>query len=177
MSKLQKINSVVTGALMLAFSIMLFVARKDGYYFIVGVISTMMVIGAVGMLWYYFRLARFMVGGRYVLYQGVIFLDLGLFTFSLTDVPLIYIILYLIVINAVAGAIDMGLAINARRTGSPSWKLKFSAGFVELGMAALCLLKIHSTDMVVIIYAIGVAYAGLVRIVSAFRNTETVYIQ
>lgn len=177
MTKLQRINNFVTGVIMLLFCVLLVALNTRGYPFIILVLSVMMLFGAIRMLWYYFSIARMMVGGKWILYQGVVYLDLALFTFSLTDVPLIYVTLYLVVVNAVAGIVDMGLAINAKRSNAPSWKLKFSAGFIELGMALLCLLNIRSTSIVVYIFAAGVAYGGLVRIISAFRKSGVVYIQ
>lgn len=177
MTKLQRINSFVTGVIMLLFCVLLMAMNTDGYIFIIAVLSLVMFCGAVKMLWYYFTIARLMVGGKWILYQGVVYLDLALFTFSLNDVPLIYVTLYLVAVNAIAGVVDMGLALNGHKAGAPSWKLKFSAGLVELGMALICLFNIRSTSVVVYVYAIGVAYGGIVRIVSAFREDRVVYIQ
>lgn len=177
MSKLQRVNSFVTGILMVLFAGLLVLDPKNNFILIVAALSIFMMLGAIKMLWYYFTTARLMVGGRRILYQGIIYLDLALFTWSLNDVPMIYIILYLIAINAFAGVVDMGLAINAKKSNAPSWRLKFSAGVVELGMAILCMVFIRSTNIVVWVYALGVAYSGLVRIIDAFRKTEVVYIQ
>jgi hypothetical protein len=177
MSKLQRVNSFVTGTLMILFAGLLVLDPKNNFILIVAALSIFMMLGAIKMLWYYFTTAKLMVGGRRILYQGIIYLDLALFTWSLNDVPMIYIILYLIAINAFAGVVDMGLAINAKKSNAPSWRLKFSAGVVELGMAILCMVFIRSTNIVVWVYALGVAYSGLVRIIDAFRKTEVVYIQ
>ena len=177
MSKLQRVNSFVTGILMVLFAGLLVLDPKNNFILIVAALSIFMMLGAIKMLWYYFTTARLMVGGRRILYQGIIYPDLALFTWSLNDVPMIYIILYLIAINAFAGVVDMGLAINAKKSNAPSWRLKFSAGVVELGMAILCMVFIRSTNIVVWVYALGVAYSGLVRIIDAFRKTEVVYIQ
>ena len=177
MSKLQRINSFVIGVLMILFCVLLVLDPKNNYIFIVAALAIVMMVGAIKMLWYYFTTAKLMVGGRKILYQGIIYLDLALFTWSLNNVPMIYVILYLVAMNAFAGIVDMGLAINAKKANAPSWKLKFSAGVVELGMAILCLIFIRSTNIVVWVFAIGVAYSGLVKIIDAFRKTEVVYIQ
>ena len=177
MSKLQRINSFVIGVLMILFCVLLVLDPKNNYIFIVAALAIVMMVGAIKMLWYYFTTAKLMVGGRKILYQGIIYLDLALFTWSLNNVPMIYVILYLVAMNAFAGIVDVGLAINAKKANAPSWKLKFSAGVVELGMAILCLIFIRSTNIVVWVFAIGVAYSGLVKIIDAFRKTEVVYIQ
>ena len=177
MSKFQRINSFVIGVLMILFCVLLVLDPKNNYIFIVAALAIVMMVGAIKMLWYYFTTAKLMVGGRKILYQGIIYLDLALFTWSLNNVPMIYVILYLVAMNAFAGIVDMGLAINAKKANAPSWKLKFSAGVVELGMAILCLIFIRSTNIVVWVFAIGVAYSGLVKIIDAFRKTEVVYIQ
>ncbi len=177
MTKLQRLNSFMTGVLMLAFCGLLIYDPKNNLVFMTFVISIVLIVEALMMLWYYFTMAKLMVGGKKILYQGVVFLDLALFTLSLSDVPLIYIILYLIAINAVAGTIDMALAVNAHQAGAPSWKLRFSAGFIELFMALLCLANLHSVRIVVFVYVASLSYTAIVKIVSAFRKTEVVYIQ
>ena len=177
MTKLQRAGSMITGVLMILFSLLLIIDMKHNYIYVVAALTIVMTFSAIRMLWYYFTSARLMVGGKRILYRGIIFLDLAIFTGSLTDVPLIYIVLYLVAFNGFAGIVDMGLAINAKRANSPTWKLKLSAGVVELGMALLCLCFIHNINVAVYVYAIGVAYAGLVRIISAFKKTEVVYIQ
>ena len=177
MSKLERLNSLVTGILMILFCVLLVLDPKNNFPLIIAALSIFMLLGAIKMLWYYFTMAKLMVGGKKILYQGVVFLDLALFTLSLSDVPLIYIILYLIAINAVAGTIDMALAVNAHQTGAPSWKLRFSAGFIELFMALLCLANLHSVRIVVFVYVASLSYTAIVKIVSAFRKAEVVYIQ
>ena len=161
---------------MILFCVILVMDPKNNYVFIVAALAVAMMVGAIRQLWYYFSTAKLMVGGRRILYHGIIDLDLAIFTWSMNDVPMIYVMLYLIGMNAFAGIVDLGLALNARQTKSP-WKLRFSAGVVELGMAILCLVFIRSTSIVVWVFSIGVTYAGIVRIVDAFRKTDLVYIQ
>ena len=150
---------------------------KSNFLLITLIISCVLLIEALRMLWYYFTTAKLMVGGKQILYQGVIFLDLALFSFSLSDVPLIYIILYLIAVNAVAGVVDIGLAVQAHSAGAPIWKLRFSAGFIELCLALICLGNINNINIVTYVYVISLAYTAIVKIVSALRKNEVVYIQ
>ena len=177
MSKLQRVNSFVVGVLMILFCVLLVIDPKNNYVLVVIALSVYMMFLSVKMLWYYFTTAKLMVGGRKILYQGIVDLDIALFTLSLNNVPMIYVILYLIAMNGFAGVVDIGLAINAREAKSPAWRLRLSVGIVEVGMAVLCLVFIRSTNIVVWVFSIGVVYAGVVKIIDAFRKTEVVYIQ
>ena len=107
----------------------------------------------------------------------IIMIDMGLFTASLTDVPVVYMMLYLVGLHLFSGVIDMMRALEAKRLKSGSWKLQLFEGMVNVILAVLCLLHIRSFAVAVLIYAAGLAWSGLIRIVRALRKTAIAYIQ
>ena len=85
MTKTRRILSFGQGIFLLAFALMLVVFPEGALPVIAGLFGIGMTLRGLGTLLYYFRMARFMVGGKRVLYTGLIFLDFGIFTAALYD--------------------------------------------------------------------------------------------
>ncbi|MCR4763249.1 MAG: DUF308 domain-containing protein [Lachnospiraceae bacterium] len=177
MTKLQRIKSIVTGVIMIATAILLIQMPSDGYLVILAILSVGMVVSGTGTLIYYFSMARFMVGGRRMLYKGILLLDFGFFTMSLSDIPRFYILLYLLGIHAFSGFVEVLRAREAKGYGSGVWKGKLFHGLLDIAMAVACVTFIRQPGTAVIIYSLGLIYSALLRIVSAFQKTKMIYIQ
>ena len=136
-----------------------------------------LIVSGIRSLIYYFSMARHMVGGRTVLYRAVIILDIGLFTTSLTNVPLYFMVLYLAGMHGFAGAIDILRALESRKLQTKSWKLTLSQGIINMGIAGVCLTFIGTMEISVLVYGLGLIYSGVMRVIQAFRKTEVIYIQ
>ena len=176
MTKIQRAKEVLFGLVMVFVGVIFCITPNESYPFITALLCLGMTFRGVALLIFYFRMARYTVDGRSLLYQAVIMIDLGLFTGALTQVPLMYVMLYLIAIHMFTGGIDILRANEARKFGS-AWKSKFFGGVVNILLAIACLIFIKVTSIAVMIYAIGVVYAGVMRIIQAFRKTSMVYIQ
>ena len=176
MTIVQRFRNALVGLIMIIFGVIFFINPDKSYPFITSVISLTMLFKGFGFLLFYFKMARYMVDGRTILYQAIILIDLGLFTWSMTQVPLIYVMLYLVAVNMFAGAVDILRALEARRYGS-SWKLTMAAGVISVLLAAMCLVFIKVTKIAVMIYAAGMIYSGIMRLIQSFRRTRMVYIQ
>ena len=55
---------------MIAFALLLLSSPEEGYEAVVYVLAAAFIVTAVSMLLYYFTMARFMVGGRVILFRG-----------------------------------------------------------------------------------------------------------
>lgn len=148
----------------------------EAYMIVVGILSLGLAIAGIKDIVYYFTMARHMVGGKMILIQGVIILDFAIVTGSLTDVPKIYILLYLIGVHAFSGVIEILRAMEARREVDGPWKMKFYHGVVNLTLATACLIFIRQSNTALIIYSIGLMYSAIVRLFDAFRKTTFVVI-
>lgn len=129
---------------------------------------------------FYYSLARYMTGGKIILYLGVILLDFGIFTMTVSDKPEIYIILYLMIMHVFTGTVEILRMLEAKRLSSPSWKLSLSSGIVNIivGIAAFVMGAVFgSTNAIVYIYCAGIFYSAAIRIINSFRKTAMVYIQ
>ncbi len=149
----------------------------NAYLFVIAVLTLGLAIKGLKEIIFYFTMARHMVGGKMILIQGVIVLDFALLTGSLSDVPKIYILLYLVAINAFTGVVEILRAMEARRTVSGPWKMKFSHGIVNFLLALSCFIFIRQTHTALIIYSIGLFYSAVMRIANSFRRTTFILIK
>ncbi len=177
LSRFQKVVNCIRGGLAIIAAVYMCAWPEDGYLFVVAVIGLSMITSGVNKILFYITMARFMVGGKYILYMGIILLQFGFFTWSLDDVPKIYIMIYLIIINAFAGLIDILNARESLKYGSPAYKKELLKGVINLTMALLCIIFIKYMKAAVFIYSAGLFYSGAVRIQEVFEKKEMVYIK
>ena len=71
---------------------------KDAYASVIVFMALGFFVTSVATLGYYFTMAKYMVGGRMILYRGVVLFDFAILTGSITDVPRFYVIIYLAVL-------------------------------------------------------------------------------
>lgn len=173
----QRIKSILIGVLIFLGAVIMIALPEDGFIIAAAILSLSLFIYGVKTLIYYFTMSRHMVGGRIMLYIAVVVLDLGMFTMMMTNIPKIYIVLYLLVIYAFTGAISVLRALEAKKYQAPSWRFSLISGIINLVIAILCVVFISSTRMIVYFYCVGLIYSAIVRIVTAFRKTAIVYIQ
>ena len=165
MNNLQRVGAVVTGILMLITGAILFWFPEEGTYIVAIILAAALFLMGAQLLIYYFTMARRMVGGKSVLLLGIFLLDFCAFTVTILDEPGVMIMMYLV-----------GWAREAR-THRGAWKLKALTGVVKICIAAACTIHWSNMPVLTMIYSIGLCYAAIARIISAFRKTEVVYIQ
>jgi uncharacterized membrane protein HdeD (DUF308 family) len=144
----------------------------EAYMLVIWVLAAGLAIRGIKDIVFYFVMARHMVGGKMILFQGVVVLDFAILTGSLSDVPKIYILLYLIGVHAFSGAIETLRAMEARKKVAGPWKLKLGHGIINFLLALSCLIFIRQTHTALIIYSIGLIYSAAIRILSAFQRTS-----
>ena len=149
---------------------------NSAYKVAVFILSISLLFYSIRQLTYYIRMARQMVGGRAILYRAIITFDLAVFTRSLTDVPAVYVMLYLIILHLITGGIGIMGALEAKSEGG-HWKLSLARSMVDVLIAVLCMIFIRSIAIATVIYGIGLIYTGVMRIIGAFRRNAIVFIQ
>ncbi len=177
MTVMQRIRNVFIGIVMIICASIISLGGEEAYELIILIYGGTLLFNGITRLIYYFTMTRYMVDGKTMLYIGVIFIDFGIFTFTLTDVPIIYLILYVLGIHAFSGLVDILRALETKKYGGTSWKLNFSYGVANILMALLCIFLIKTPTFSVYVYCLGIVYSGIIKIVNAFRRTAVVYIQ
>ena len=176
MSKLQRIRSIVIGLIMLLVALTILSDPKDGYHIVALILTFSFLVAGFRYLIYYFRMARQMVGGKRILYLSLIILDFAVLTFSMTQFPSTYVVLYLLAIYAFSGLVHLMQANQARQMQSPAWFKDALQGLFDLGIVAACLYNLHNPQVLTVIYAMGMTFSAFRRIISGFKKTSIVYI-
>ncbi|MBQ1453571.1 MAG: hypothetical protein IIZ23_06345 [Ruminococcus sp.] len=178
MSKIQRVQTIIIAVFIIAASIFMMLITPDSALNIMaGILSISLFIYGVRRLIYYFSMARHMVGGRLMLYLGIVIFDFGMLTLMMASIPRFYIALYLIAVFAFSGIIDVARSLETMLFRSSSWKFRLFSGLISIAVAILCIVYINSADMLVYFYCAGLIYSAVARIITAFRKTEIVYIQ
>ena len=178
MNSIQRIKKFLSGLVMLLGSLLLIVEPEEGYYIIAFLLSISLLLTGVRAMVYYFTMARNMVGGKSILYRALILTDLGIFTLTTITIPKIYLICHLLISHAFSGLVDMLKAIEDKKLQSSSWRMSFLYGLGNLltAVAAFVCVLNQSTELVVDIYCIGLAYSGMIQMAASFRKTAVIYI-
>jgi uncharacterized membrane protein HdeD (DUF308 family) len=180
MTGIRRVFEILIGGAAVAIGVLLIHYPKQGLMAAVGLLSITMTVRGAGAMVYYARMARHMVGGRRLLYRGMLFLDLGILTSTVGRYSTVVIIMYLAGLHIFYGAVGLLKGREALRMKSPVWKAEIATGAASIFIAVLTLIAgfiVKSSALLVYIYAAGLIYAGLVRIISSFRKTAIVYIQ
>ena len=83
MTSIQRIEKILVGLLMLACCALMVYEPDVGFYVVALILALMMLIYALRCFIFYFSMARHMVGGKSLLFRGIIVLDLAVFTISM----------------------------------------------------------------------------------------------
>ena len=158
---------------------LILIDKKYSISLILAIIGIGMTLKGIGVLYYYLTMARSMVGGRYTLYWGILYLDLGILSGSLSGHPAVFAIIYIAAVNVFSGVVSILRARESRASGA-HWRLRMAYGAVQVLMAAAVILSgviYRNITLAIYTYAAGLVYSGVSDIVSAFRRTSIVYIQ
>ncbi|MCQ2401630.1 MAG: hypothetical protein MJ059_06880 [Lachnospiraceae bacterium] len=176
MTTVKRIENILIGLLMIFAAVAIIIRPDEGYAFVVGILGLSLLVIGIKTLVYYFAMAIHMVGGKMILYEGIILTDLGLFSSSLATLPKAYVMIYLVLYNLIEGGINVMSAMESKKQGAP-WKKKMGEGLLNIAFAILCIAMGGSVNIMVEVYAAGMIISAISRIAKAFRKTAIVYIQ
>ncbi len=172
----KKLQKILFGIVMILVGVALFVFGEDAYMIIIAIFSLSLELMGIRFLWFYIRMARHMVGGRSILFRGILFLDAGIFTGSLVWVPRIYVLVYLAGTLAFSGLVNI-VGANEARGLHGRWRFKAFEGVGKVLIALCVLLFMRSGEEVVDICAAGFIFSAIMNIASAFRRQQVITIQ
>ncbi len=177
MGKARRVFYVMTGLLTIFFGLFMYVTFGEEYKLVIVILEVMLFFRGIRLLFYFITMARHMVSGKVILYEAIFFLDMGLFTMNLDDVPQVYAMLYLIAGLALSGVIDILRTREIRRLESGHWKYQVFTGVVKIGISVFCLLSLNSPHILVSLYSFGLVHSGVARVTSGVRPAAIVYIE
>ena len=177
MSKSRRILDIIVAAVMVFCSVIMFIVPDAGYQLVLLILEISLLFNGVRLLYYYFSMARYKVGGISYLYKGIIYIDAGLFALNLHNVPQAFAMLYLIATHVISGGKDILQANQARKMEAGHWRYQLVYGIIKIGGAITCLFFINSTLVVTYLYAIGLLHSAVTKVITALRKSAVVYVQ
>lgn len=180
MTKFGRVMNAISALFMIAVAVlMFFLDAIHGLKLVMIVVQAGMTLRGLQAIVYYFSMARHMVGGKNVLFRGMIFLDLGVLAGTIFEHPAVYILIYISALHIFTGAVSALRANESRKIGS-SWRLKMAYGITNIALAlivVICGIAFGRLSIAVWVYSVGLIYSSVLNIISSFRKTEIVYIQ
>ena len=176
MNVMERIVNILIGVFLIFMCLLMALVPETGYLLMALILTFLLLLAGIRYLLYYLTMARHMVGGKTILFYGIITLDVGLIALSFAGIPEFY-LLYLLIYYGFTGAIQLLRALEAKKYGASSWRLNLVTGIINVGVAVLCICFIRSTTVALYVFCLGLFYSACVRIVTAFRRTAVVYIQ
>ena len=180
MTRFGRVMNAISALFMIAVAVlMFFLDAIHGLKLVMIVVQAGMTLRGLQAIVYYFSMARHMVGGKNVLFRGMIFLDLGVLAGTIFEHPAVYILIYISALHIFTGAVSALRANESRKIGS-SWRLKMAYGITNIALAlivVICGIAFGRLSIAVWVYSIGLIYSSVLNIISSFRKTEIVYIQ
>ena len=175
MSITRRIYRIFVGVMMLLAGVILIAFPEDGHYIVVFILDISLLLYGIKLLIYYFTMARFMVEGIMTLYKSIIVIDLGMFVFGMSEIPQRLTMLYLVLVLAFDGLVDVLKSIDTKKIDPTSGDRQFMFGTVKLIIAICCMFSLSSVKLMTYIFCIGLIHSALANIISAFRRTAMVY--
>ncbi len=176
MNRLQRIRSFLSGIVMLLGGVALIFFEDKSLTLITLIIGISLLVMGLNALFYYFTMARYMVGGKAALVSALFMLDFGAFTIAMYDASRLVTLMYLTGLYAFTGLVSILRAIEIRRYKGP-WKLRLAQGVGSAVIAAACIFSRGDGALLVLLYSAGLIYSAILRIIAAFRKTELVFVQ
>ena len=176
MTKRERFSNLLIAAILVFVCILLDSQPKEGCIFVIVILSISFIVKGIRTLVYYFRLARFSIGGRSILYSGIVTLDIGIFTTLMIDLPNRVGAIYLIGTLLFSGLVSILRALEAKKVKNMStFRFKLIFGLLHVVFSAVCLFFIDSPRTLVYLFSFTAFYSAIMRVISAFKKTTIVY--
>lgn len=176
MSSIRRTFKILYGLFLMASAILLLTMPEDGAEIVILILDIALLIYGFRRLFYYFTMARHMVGGIMTLYKSIILIDFGLFVFFLYKMPYRLMMIYLISVMGFHSVTSILSAFEMKRLHNHSWKKKAAYSLINLMLAISSLLLIGSLKMVTVVFCIGLVNSAIYNIESALKKSAIIYI-
>ena len=176
MSRMRRIGSIFLSLVMIAFGVLLLCSPNEGLVIVALGLALWLLASGVRKLVYFFTMARHMVGGLSMLFIAVIMIDISGFVFLFIGEPKLSIVVFLVGYNAYMALTGLVHVVESKLLES-RWAASLFHSIVNLVLAVASIVFFNSDEVVIAIFCIWLFYAAGVRLVSAIRPTEIIYIQ
>lgn len=168
---------MIVAFILIHLALLLMLFPSGAFVTIAMFVSIILTFRGIKFLIYYITHAQHMVGGKWLLLVGLIMLDLGMLAMALFDKAPSIMIVYVVSVHMVAGVLGIIRAVSNKNDGNTGWKIDMAQGIGNLVLVILCLVFIKHVEIPVFIYAAGVIYSAILRIIQSCKRTAIVYVQ
>lgn len=179
MSKFSRVLSVLKSLLMILIGlvILLDTGEPDFNYIVVcSILGLVITFRGFKKLFFYFSSARHMVGGRRILINSIINIDLGLLSFLVLLENQVLAILYMIAVFILLGAIDVLRSFEIKKNGSKTWVIKLIKGLLTIGVGGVCAAFITNDTTFFVVFGCAWIILAIEGLITAFSKSAVTYI-
>ena len=176
MTKWGRIKMILSSLLMIFSAFLLIISQEDAFDVIAALLSIYLIAYAIREFHYFFTLARFMVGGKYLFYRAILALDFGIFAVTMTRMPSEIILFFLCASFIFTGVIDILKSMDSKKMGG-SWRLRFAKGALTILFSALCMVFLRTPDTAISLLVFNLLYNAVIRIITALKPANIMAIQ
>ena len=177
MSKFSRVLSVLKSLLMIFIgAIILLVPDESDYIIVCIILGVVVTIEGFKKLFFYFSSAKNMVGGRRILINSIVNIDLGLISFLVLLEDPILAILYMVAVFILLGAIDILRSFEIKKNGSKTWIIKLIKGILTIAVGGVCIAFAKYTETMLIVFGCAWIVLAVEGLITAFSKSAVTYI-
>lgn len=177
MSKFSRVFNILKSLLMFIIgAIILLVPNELDYIIVCYIIGIIITLSGLRKLVFYFSSAKNMVGGRKILINSIINIDLGLLSFFVLIENGKLAILYMVAVFILLGAIDILRSFEIKKNGSKTWVFKLIKGLLTIGVGAICIVFSKYTETMLIVFGCAWIVLAIEGIITAFSKSAVTYV-
>ena len=173
----KKIIQILIAVGIFLVALILILAPEGALEIVATILCILLLAAGIRYLVIFFLMARYMVGGRTIFFTGLILLDMSFLCGVVLERSHKLLLLYLVGMHAFYGVVQLLRALEEKKYETAAWKFKLLTASVNLVISVACIFFIRQESTMALIFAGGLIYTAIVRIIEAFRKEEEVVIQ
>ena len=172
MTLMRRIVNIIIGLGTIAFAFLIMFLGRDGLLVVMAIFEIGLLVYGIYLLFYYFIMARHMVGGQLMLFLGLFVLGLSTVILKVTQVPERGLAIIVAFALLLAGGLDIVRSFEIKTRGSQtSWRFTLVSGIIEAILSLFSLIiGLINPAFTAIMLGLSFLYSGVSRVVAAFRR-------
>lgn len=176
MTNSRRVFVIIKSLILILLAVAMILNPDIGYIALLIIIEIALLVKGISLLFYYFTMTRYKVGGMATLYKGIFVIDATLLLFGLSKAPQKLIMIALVLMLAFEGVVYIMKAMKSKKLEAGNWKYQLLHGIFMFIVAIICIIFIDSYRIATLIFAVSLIVWAVSDIITAMRKTAIVYI-
>ena len=178
MGKIRRIWNFIKNLMVVAIGIIVLLMPIDSARFTISLIFGCYIsLAALSNIFYYLTSARHMIGGGKILLNGIIELDIGLFSFFVILSSPEIAMGFFIFIFMFLGIVRIIRAFEIKKNEGKGWFIKLLRGLIAINFGIVCIVFIKDAEILQTVFGAYWIVEGIEGIVFSFKRGAVVYIE